>query len=61
MAIRRCGLFGGSVLWGMGSLEVLAARAWAVYHRLFLLPADPDVDLSATSLAPCQPACCHAS
>ena len=26
---------------------------------LFLLPADPNVELLATSPAPCLPACCH--
>lgn len=28
---------------------------------LFLLPADPDVKLTAVSPAPCLPACYHAS
>lgn len=28
---------------------------------LFLLPADPDIELSAVSLAPCLPECHHAS
>ena len=28
---------------------------------LFLLPADPDAELSAASSAPCLPACCHAN
>jgi hypothetical protein len=28
---------------------------------VFLLPVDPDVELSATSPAPCLPACQHVS
>jgi hypothetical protein len=28
---------------------------------LFLLPTDPDVELSASYLVPCLPACCHVS
>ena len=28
---------------------------------LFLLPSNPDVELSATALAPSLPACCHDS
>ena len=44
----RCGLVGGSMSLGMG-FEVLKA--------FFLLPVDPDVELSATSPASCLPAC----
>ena len=41
--------------------EVSEAQVWPVWHSLFLLPANPDVELVATSPAPCLPACCHAS
>jgi hypothetical protein len=42
--------------------EVIHAQAMhGVVHSLPLLPADQDVELSVPSLAPCLPACCHAS
>lgn len=44
--IRRCGLAGGSVSPGVG-FEVLKTQAMSP----FLLPADPDVELLAASLA----------
>jgi hypothetical protein len=31
------------------------------WHTLFLLPVDPDAELSATSPVPCLPVCHHAS
>ena len=40
------------------NLEVSAAQAKLNAARcLFLLPVDPDIDLSAPSPAPCLPAC----
>ncbi|EDL00953.1 mCG1047212, partial [Mus musculus] len=40
-----------------GSESLLQAQS----IRLFLLPADPDVELSVPSPAPCLPACHRAS
>jgi hypothetical protein len=45
---------------GVG-FKVLDIQAWPVSLCLFLLPADPDVALSATSTAPWLPACHQAS
>jgi hypothetical protein len=46
---------------GVG-FEVSYAQAMTtVTHSLLLLPADQDVELSAPSLAPCLPVCCHTS
>ena len=45
--------------WGAG-FEVSEAQARPSII-LFLLPVDQDVELSAPSLAPCLPACHHAS
>jgi hypothetical protein len=56
--IRRCGLFGGSVSLGSG---LRSSSPGSVAHSQFLLPVTPDVELSATSPAPCLPACCHVS
>jgi len=36
-------------------------KAGLVVHFLFLLPVNPDIELSATFSAPGLPACCHAS
>ena len=55
--IRRCGFVGQSVSLWVGS-EVSEAQA---KHFLFLLPANPNVELSATSQAPRPPARHHAS
>lgn len=54
---RRCGLVRGSVWLEVGS-EVKEAHAKSRVS-LFLLPLDPDVELS-TSLAPCLPVCHYA-
>jgi hypothetical protein len=58
--IRRRGLVGGSVPGGMG-FEGSEAQAGLMTHSLLLLPANPDVELSATSPAPCLSTCWHAS
>jgi hypothetical protein len=57
--IRRCGIVRGSMLLGVG-FGVSNAQARSSV-TLFLLPANPDVELSATSPASCLPACHHAS
>ena len=59
------------IIGGVALLEEVCHRGWAlrfkklkpdpVAHSLFLLPLDPDVGLSDTSLAPSLPACHHAS
>jgi hypothetical protein len=59
---RRCGLVGGSMsLWV--SFEASEAQARPQCHSLFLLSADPNIELSATSPVPCLPVChcasCH--
>jgi hypothetical protein len=48
-------LIGGSVSQEEG-FEVFRSSSQAQCHSLFLLPADPDVDLSAPSPAPSLPA-----
>ena len=59
--IGRCGIVRGSVSLGT-DFEVSEAQARPrVFHSLFLLPMDQDVELSAPSPALCLPACCHAS
>lgn len=57
---KRCGLIGESVsLWGWGvGFEVSNAQARPRARSLFLLAADPDVELSVTSPAPRLPARC---
>jgi hypothetical protein len=60
--IRRCGLVGGSVsLYGVGLKASYVQALPSVVHSLLLLLVDRDVELSASSPAPCLPACCHAS
>ena len=56
----RYGLVGGTVLLGV-VFEVAKAQARPYGSVSFWLSVDPDVELSATSLAPCLPACYHAS
>ena len=58
--IGRRGLVGGSVSlgWTWRTQKLKSGLAWLL---LFLPPVDPDVELSATSLAPRLPACHHAS
>jgi hypothetical protein len=51
-----CGL---AVSLGMG-LDGSEAQAWPNV-TLFLRPADPDEELSASSMGPCLPVCHHAS
>jgi hypothetical protein len=52
--VRRCGLFGGSVsLWGQNFRSPMLTLG--LMGQLFLLPEDPDVELSAPSSAPCLP------
>ena len=46
---------GRSMSGGVG-FEVSEAQARPSAHFLFLLPTDPDVELSAPSPAPCLPA-----
>jgi hypothetical protein len=46
---------------GGWTLRFQTLKQSLVAHFLFLLPTDPDVELSATSPAPCSPACCYAS
>ena len=65
--IRRCSLVGV----GVALLEEVCHWGWAlrsqklkpgpVAHLFFLLPSHLDVELSATSLAPCLPLWHHAS
>jgi hypothetical protein len=57
--IRRCGLVGVGVAfleeirhWGVG-FEVSDAQAKPSVSPLFLLPVDPDVELSAPFPTPC--------
>ena len=54
-----CSLVGGGVSLGMGFGVSNAYARTSVF--LLLMPADPDVELSTTSPAPCLPVCCHAS
>jgi hypothetical protein len=56
--IRTCGFVGGSVSLRM-DFEVSDAQA-KPRVILFLLPANPDIELSAPSLAPCLSACDYA-
>ena len=57
-----CGFVGGGVSpWGGWTLRFQTLKQSLVAHFLFLLPTDPDVELSASSLAPTLPAYCHAS
>jgi hypothetical protein len=57
--IRSCGLGGSvSLRWAM-SFEKLKPRS--VAQSLFLLPENPDVELSAASPIPCLPTLCHVS
>jgi hypothetical protein len=49
---------GGGGGWALSSQNL---KPGPVAHLFFLLPAHPDVEVSATSLAPCLPVCCHAS
>jgi hypothetical protein len=58
-SIRRSGLDGGSVFLEV-DFEVSKAQARPSVS-LFLLPTDPDVELSATSPTSCVPACHHVS
>ena len=57
--VRECGFVGGSVSLRVG-FEFSDDQA-RPNVTLFLLPDDPDIKLPATSLAPCLPACHHAS
>jgi hypothetical protein len=58
--LSRCGLVRGSA-----SVKEVDFEVSEVQDRpsgfLFLLPADTDVELSASCPAPCLPACHHAS
>jgi hypothetical protein len=65
--IRRCGLVGVGVAllkevchWGMG-FKVSDAEVRSAAHVLFLQPADPVVEYSTPSPAPCLSACHHTS
>ena len=58
--IGDCGLLGGSVSLGQ-ALMSQKLKPGLVAHCLFMLSQDPDIELSATSPAPCLPACHHAS
>jgi hypothetical protein len=56
--VRRCGLVGENI-----SLEVgfgFQKLKPGLVASFFLQPVDPDVELSATTSAPCLPVCCHA-
>jgi hypothetical protein len=55
----KCDLVGRSMSLEAG-FEVSDAQAMPSV-TLFLLPANPDVELSATCVAPCLPVCYHAS
>jgi hypothetical protein len=59
--IIRGGLVGRSVSLWRWDLRFYKLKLGLVWHSLLLLPVDQDVELSAPSLAPCQPAHCHAS
>ena len=56
----KCGLVGGGVSLGEG-FEVSDAQARIKWLSFFLLPANPDVELSGSSPAPCLPGHYHAS
>ena len=56
----RCGFVGTCASLGVG-FEVSDAQARPSVALLFLLPADPDVELSAASPVPCLPTCHHGS
>jgi hypothetical protein len=48
--------------WGWGwALRSSMLKLCSVWHSLSLLPVDQYVEVSASSLAPCLPGCCHAS
>ena len=65
--IRRCDLGVGWLCWrkciilGVGFEVSYAQAPGRVAHSLLLLPVDQNVELSAPSLVPCLPGCCHAS
>jgi hypothetical protein len=42
------------------SLEVRFQKPKPGSEAIFMMPVDPDVELAATSPAPCLPAHCHA-
>lgn len=60
----------GTLLGDMALLKEVCHWQWAlrfqkfkpgpVAHSFFLGPANPDIELSATSPAPCLPVCHHA-
>ena len=56
--ISRNGIVRGSMSLGM---DVAVSNAQAIQVSLFLLPTDPDVELSASSPAPCLSVCFCAS
>ena len=45
----------------LGGVLRYAQAISSVKHSLLLLPVDQDVELLASSLAPCLPACRHVS
>ena len=57
--LSRCGLTGGRVLLEVG-FGVSDGQA-RPNVTLFLLPENPDIELSAISPAPCLSGCCHTS
>ena len=59
--IKICGLVGVGVALLEVGLRSQKFKAGLVTHSLFLLPSDPDVELSALSLTPGLPAYCHVS
>jgi hypothetical protein len=57
--IRKCGFVGESVILGVG-FEIFKCQARSGV-TLFLLLADPDIQLSAIPPVPCLPVYCPAS
>jgi hypothetical protein len=56
----RCGYFWRKCHLGWGEADFRVSKAQAT-HNVYLLPAEPDVKLSAMSPAPCLHACYHVS
>ena len=52
---------GAALLGGVALSKSITSRQTLRFQSLFLLPEDPDVELSAPSPAPCLPAYHHAS
>ena len=57
--IKRSGFIRGTVSLGMGFVVSNSQARPTI--SLFMLPVDPDLELSTTSLGPCLPACHYAS